>query len=135
MKKILLLLSIGIFCASLALAQDSSTAGQAGTNTSSGTNTVQGCLSGGDGNYLLTEDSTGTTYKLLGSEAQLKKHMGHEVAVTGQPSNDSGSQASAADQGQAQPSANSSGGATIQVTNVKMVSKQCRGSAGNAPQQ
>lgn len=137
MKKMLLLLSLGIFCASLALAQDDSTAGQAATpstNTSAGANTVQGCLSGGDGNYMLTEDGTGTTYKLVGSEPQLKKHMGHEVAVTGQAASDTGSQASATDQGQAQPSTGTSGGSTIQVTNVKMVSKQCRGSAGSASQ-
>lgn len=136
MKKMLLLVTLGIFSASFALAQDSSTAGQVatpGSNTAAGVSTVQGCLSGGDGNYLLTEDGTGATYKLMGAEPQLKKHMGHEVAVTGQSTTDSGSQAAATDQGQAQQPANSSGGTTIQVTNVKMIAKQCH-SAG-APQQ
>jgi len=136
MKKMFLLLSLGVFCASLALAQDPSTSGQAANPTSdnsAGTKAVQGCLSGGDGNYMLTEDGTGASYKLVGDETQLKKHMGHEVAVSGQATSDAGSQASATDQGQAQPSTNSSGGTTIQVTNVKMIAKQCRGSAG-APQ-
>jgi hypothetical protein len=137
MKKMLLLLSLGMFCASLALAQDSSTTSQTpapGSDTAAGANTVQGCLSGGEGNYLLTEDGTGATYKLMGDEAQLKKHMGHEVAVTGQPATDSQAQPSATDQGQAQPSTNSSGGTTVQVTSVKMVSKECRGSGGKSPQ-
>jgi hypothetical protein len=138
MKKMLYLLSLGIVCSSLALAQDASAAGQTatpGTDTSAGGKTVQGCLSGGDGNYLLTEDGTGATYKLVGDETQLKKHMGHEVAVTGQSTNDTDSQAPASDQGQAQPSTNSSGGTSIQVTNVKMISKQCQGSTNSAPQQ
>jgi len=138
MQKVLFLLCLGMFCASLALAQDASKAGQAATpstDTSAGASSVQGCLSGGDGNYMLTEDGTGTTYKLVGNEAQLKKHMGHEVSVTGQPANDAGSQASASDQGQAQPSTGSAASTTIQVTNVKMISKQCRGSAGGSPQQ
>ena len=132
MKKMFLLLSVGMLCFSVAWAQDSTPAGQSAassSNTSAGMNTVQGCLSGTDGNYLLTEDGTGATYKLMGSDNMLKKHLGHEVAVTGQAANDSGSQASASDQGQAQPAA---GGTTIQVSNVKMVAKQCRGSAGGS---
>ncbi len=136
MKKMLLLVALGMFCASLAVAQDTPT-GQAATpstSTSAGATTIQGCLSGGDGNYMLTEDGTGASYKLVGDETQLRKHMGHEVAVTGQSTNDSGSQASAAEQEQPQPSANSSWGTTIQVANVKMIAKQCRGAADTSPQ-
>lgn len=133
MKKMLLLVSLGMLCFSVAWAQDTTTAGQSAStsaNTSAGTNTVQGCLSGTDGNYLLTEDGTGATYKLMGSETMLKKHLGHEVAVTGQAANDGGSQASTSEPGQTQEPA--AGGTTIQVSNVKMISKQCRGSAGGS---
>jgi hypothetical protein len=143
MRKMLLLLSLGLFSVSMAVAQDASPAGQATTpspdspNTSEGQSAsdssnssaspIQGCLSGADGNYTLTQDGTGATYKLMGNETQLKKHVGHEVAVTGQPAADTGS-ASASNQGQGDTSASGAAGTTIQVTDVKMVSKQCMGS-------
>jgi len=136
MKNLLLLLSLGILCGSLAFAQDATTAGQApasGSNTGANASAVQGCLSGSDGNYMLTQDGTGTTYKLVGDEGQLKKHVGHEVAVTGQAASSAGSSASATDQGQSQPSSGNSESTAIQVATVKMISKQC-GSAGSAPQ-
>ena len=135
MKKLSLLLSLTVLCGSLAFAQDAaSQSASPSANTASGASSVQGCLSGSDGNYMLTQDRAGTTFKLIGSETQLKKHVGHEVAVTGQSTGSEGSSASAADQGQAQPSTGGSDSNTIQVTNVRMVSKQC-GPAGSTPQQ
>ncbi|MGA8154023.1 MAG: hypothetical protein WB952_23940 [Terriglobales bacterium] len=136
MKKMLFVLSLGVMCVSLALAQDSTTTGQsmAPTDSSNNTSSVQGCLSGSDGNYMLTQDGTGTTYKLMGYENQLKKHVGHEVAVTGQLAGSSGSTASGPDQSQAQPPADNAGGSAIQVTNVKMISKQCSSAGTSTPQ-
>jgi hypothetical protein len=130
MRKMLLLLSLGLLSMSLAVAQDASSAGQStpspdSSNTSTGP--IQGCLSGADGNYTLTQDSTGTSFRLMGYETQLRKHVGHEIAVTGQPAADTGS-ASASNQGQGDTSTSGTAGTTIQVTNVKMVSKQCMGS-------
>jgi hypothetical protein len=129
--------------ASLGWAQDSSAQPSAQSPTSTPTSssatsgTVQGCLNGSDGNYTLTQDSTGTVFKLVGSTDKLKDHVGHEVAVTGQMSTDSGSAASARDQ-QATPSSGSSDssastGSTLQVSDVKMVSQVCA-SGSNAPQ-
>ena len=43
---------------------------------------VQGCLSGGSGNYTLT-DSLGNLWQLEGSTDQLKGDVGHTVAITG----------------------------------------------------
>jgi len=129
MKKICLLSAFALMYTSLSLAQG--TYGQQpdqqntqASSTSSGS--VQGCLSGSDGNYMLTQDGTGTMYKLMGSEAQLRKHVGHEVAVMGQAG--SGSAGALSDQTQNNTSAGSSdatSGNTIQVTDVKMISKHC----------
>ena len=97
---------------------------------------MEGCLNGSDGNYVLTQDSTGTVFKLAGNTDMLKEHVGHKVAITGQVVNDSGSAESSGDktspsQGSAQ--ANASGTSTFQVSDVKMISKSC--SSGSNPYQ
>lgn len=51
-------------------------------SSTSGTQTIQGCLSGSNGNYTLT-DKSGKIYHLAGDTSQLIKHVGHEVEVTG----------------------------------------------------
>jgi len=140
MRKTLMLLSLGLLGASMTLAQDapapadqSATPAANSTDTSANAGSVQGCLSGSDGNYVLTQDGTGTAFKLMGDEAQLKKHVGHEVSVTGQPSGDTASTATS-NQGQGDTSAGGATdtGTTIQVTNVKMVAKQCMGSGSQS---
>ena len=131
MQKTLLLLWLGVLGASLALAQDTSPAERSAAPTSdppASANSVQGCLTGMDGSYMLTQDGTSTTYKLMGNETQLKKHVGHEVAITGELSSNSGSAGAASDQGQAGSSSGSS--AAIQVTDVKMISKKCSSGGG-----
>ncbi len=147
MKKIFYCLSLGAMCASLALAQDTATAPSAASvdsNSSSNVNananagSIQGCLSGSDGNYTLTQDGTNTTFNVAGSDSLLKNHVGHEVALTGQVTSGAGDSAtapgSASEPSQAQPSqtqpsqpsaTNGAAGNTIQVTDVKMVSKTC----------
>ena len=128
MKRMLLLAGLGLLWASFAVAQDMSPqSNQAGSSASDRSGTIQGCLSGSGSNYTLAQDQTGTTFKLVGSEDQLKKHVGHEVMITGQMS--AGSAPSAPDQGQSDAPAGASGGATsdntVQVSDVKMLSKHC----------
>ena len=50
--------------------------------------TIEGCLSGSDGNYSLT-DKSGTTYQLTGDTAKLQNHVGHTIQVTGTSASDS----------------------------------------------
>lgn len=70
-----------LLCGALAIAQDTApTSG--GADTSSTTSTVQGCLSGTSGNYMLT-DATGATYQLQGDESQLANNVNKEIEVTG----------------------------------------------------
>lgn len=89
--------------------------------------TVQGCLSGSAGNYILT-DKNGSTFQLTGDAAKLSEHVGHEVTVSGTSSSastaPSGGPASSTTQ---QPSSSQA----IQVTSVKHVSKTCQ--SGSAP--
>src|SRR5260370_6964860 len=86
-------------------------------------NLVEGCLSGSDGNYTLT-DQTGTSYKLTGDTAKLSEHIGHEVKITGTKSSASATGAS--------DTMGQTGGAqqAIEVTSVKHVSKTCKSGAG-----
>jgi hypothetical protein len=53
------------------------TSEQTATNT-----TVQGCLTGTTGNYMLT-DSSGVMYQLQGDESQLSANVNKEVEATG----------------------------------------------------
>ncbi len=52
--------------------------------------TVQGCLSGSSGNYILT-DKNGNTYQLTGDTSKLNEHVGHEVQIKGTASSASAS--------------------------------------------
>ncbi len=89
MKRILLLSSISLLSAVCAFAQydskPSTTTTQSTTTTtqsnSSDSKTIQGCLSGSDGNYTLTDKSA--TVKLAGDTSQLQAHVGHTIQVTG----------------------------------------------------
>jgi len=156
-KQFSFLATLVLLCASFALAQDTTTpqpdqsapqsdqssqpqpdqtapqsSQSMGSNASAGASTIQGCLSGSEGNYMLSQDGTGTMFKLAGGDDQLKHHVGHEVAVTGQMSNaDTGN--SAQSTGQADSTSNSAGGSnTLQVTDVKMLSKHCSSQGGGS---
>jgi len=87
---------------------------------------VQGCLSGTDGNYTLT-DKNGNTYKLTGDSAKLSEHVGHEVQVSGSTSGGSSASASGASNDSMSSGASSQ---TIQVTSLKHIAKTCK--SGNA---
>jgi hypothetical protein len=136
MKRILMLSSIALVCASVAFAQGTSTqTSDQSSGTGMSSSAVQGCLSGADGNYMLTEDGTGTMYKLTGKSSKLKDHVGHEVAVTGQMSG-GGSAASQPDQGQSAATGSGDGSSAtheVQVSEVKMISKHC--ASGTSPSQ
>ena len=109
---------------------DSAGSSQAGSSqkdssmseTGTSGNSVEGCLSGSDGNYTLT-DQTGTSYKLTGDTAKLSEHIGHEVKITGTKSSASATGAS--------DTMGQTGGAqqSIEVSSVKHVSKTCKGGA------
>lgn len=133
-KKLPIVLALGLLGASLAFGQDPATSGQSQSPSSSTeANTVQGCLSGSDGNYTLTQDGTGTTFKLMGNEDQLKKHVGHEVAIKGEVSGNSGSMGSSPSAGagqESQPSsASGSTAPSLQVSSVKMLARDCTSAA------
>jgi hypothetical protein len=51
--------------------------------------TVEGCHGGTAGNYVLT-DNSGATLQLQGDAAQLAKHVGKRVRITGTPTAKSG---------------------------------------------
>ena len=81
--------------------------------------TVEGCLSGSNGNFTLT-DKNGMAYQLTGDSSTLSEHVGHEVKVTGMSSSSaSGSSASTGGSGQ-----------TLQVSSVKHISKTCKSAGG-----
>jgi len=102
-----------------AIAQDTTgaTPSRAAGQSASGQTTVEGCLSGSNGNFTLT-DKHGTTYQLTGDAATLSEHVGHEVKVTGTSSSGTGAAGGA--------SAGAGSSPTLQVSSVKHVSKTCK---------
>ncbi len=129
MKRILLLSSILLLSAVWAVAQNdnqSSTSSQSSqTSSTASETTIQGCLSGANGNLSLT-DKSGTTYQLTGDTAKLQKHVGHTVELTGTEVTSSASNTSET------PSGAMSGSAETQpmfnVTSFKHVSSKCSSS-------
>ena len=117
MKKLLLLLSLLFVGTSWIVAQDSSY--PAGQSPATGETTVQGCLSGSNGNFTLT-DQHGNSYKLAGDTAKLSEHVGHQVKVTGTAESASSPSAGAS-------TGTSANGAsrTLQVSSIKHISKTC----------
>ena len=83
-------------------------------------NTVQGCLRGSVGNFVLT-GNLGTTYQILGNASQLGKHIGHEVQITDITSTSTWE----ADQDSGNRSTNSAQHQIIQLQDVKHVSNTC----------
>jgi hypothetical protein len=136
MKKLLMLSSVALLGCAMAWAQDPAAYGQSGTGHGStdpqasmkaqNGGMVQGCLGGSDGNYTLTQDSTGTVYKLNADDSKLKDHVGHEVAISGTAKTDNSAlSASSGSTTATGSSSGSMGGSSIDVTHVKMVSSTC----------
>ncbi len=95
-----------------------------------GMTTVEGCLSGSNGNYTLTAKD-GTTYQLTGKTSKLDKHVGHEIQVKGTTSSSASSTSGTGSQTGAasSPSANTSS-QSLDVKSFKHISGTC--SAGGS---
>jgi hypothetical protein len=123
----MLFLSVLLLAASWATAQNSPAQSDPGYNqsaTSAGSQvTVQGCLSGSDGKYMLTDDQ-GKMYNLGGDTSKLADHVGHEVKITG---TQNASEASGEAGGGAM--SNQSNQPTLEVTSMKHISKTCKNGA------
>jgi len=128
MRQLFLLLSVLLLGLTWAVAQDAtsqpSSAGQsdtAGAQTprsgAGGQVTVEGCLSGSNGNFTLT-DKNGMSYQLTGDAAKLTEHVGHEVKVTGMTGS-SGAGAETA-------GGSAGAGQSLQVSSLKHISKTCK---------
>ena len=117
MRHGLLVLSVLLLASLWAGAQNS----DQGSRSAAGQTTVEGCLSGSSGGYMLT-DQNGTMYQLSGDTAKLSEHVGHEVKVSG----------TASSGGSSEPANGASGGAqqTLQVSSVKHISKTCKSGSG-----
>jgi len=98
----------------------SSQTGSAGSEQAS---TVQGCLQGSNGNFMLTDDA-GTTYQIQGDTAKLTEHVGHEVQITGTVSTASSASTSTSPEKGTTTSASQQ--RTIQMQDVKHVSTTCK---------
>jgi hypothetical protein len=125
----ILFLSVLLLGATWAMAQtehQTYPSGQTGTTqtrtNSGGHVTVEGCLSGSDGNYMLTAKN-GTTYQLSGDTAKLSEHVGHEIKVTGTASASAMSPSSGGSETGASKE-------TLQVSSFKHVSKTCSSGGG-----
>ena len=88
MRIVTLLGTALLLCAALSFAQDSNSTSSPGQTSNSDQNnamsgnTVQGCLSGTAGSYMLT-DATGVTYQLQGDDSQFSANANKEVEVMG----------------------------------------------------
>jgi len=107
----------------------SASSGQTGASgqmdhSKGGHTTVEGCLSGSNGNFTLT-DKQGNSYQLTGDTAKLSEHVGHEIKVTGSADTSTGGGTTTSD------STGAGASQTLQVMSVKHVSKTCQsGSSG-----
>lgn len=128
MRQVFLLISVLLIGLSWAIAQDSTSprsssasgsSAQTSRTGSGGQMSVEGCLSGSNGNFTLT-DKNGTSYQLTGDTAKLSQHVGHEVKVTGTAAS-AGTGAS----GSTESSAGGSG-QTLEVSSLKHISKTCK---------
>ena len=132
MKRILLLLGLGVLTGAVALAQDAPTSSppeqnaQTRTQSSSrSTNVIRGCLSGSTGNYTVT-DRNGMQYTVNGDDATLRSMVGREVEVT--ISEDRSTEDSTQAPGTSTHSAN-----TVQASNVRAVASSCSTSGSASP--
>jgi hypothetical protein len=132
----LLLFSVVLLGASWGMAQDapnqinqstSQAAQDQSANGSGGETSVEGCLTGANGSYTLS-DISGNTYQLTGDTSKLAEHVGHEIKVTG-VSEPSATSSSAGSSAATPETAKQSAGAsrqTLQISSVKPISKTCQ---------
>ena len=95
------------------------------SNANTGTKqSVEGCLSSSNGNYMLTAKD-GTMYQLMGDSSKLSEHVGHEIKVTGTVSS-----SATANGGSAGATTNNSVQQTLQVSSARHISKTCQSGGG-----
>ncbi|HEY1272186.1 MAG TPA: DUF5818 domain-containing protein [Terriglobales bacterium] len=94
------------------------------TSSSGSSHTVQGCLSGSDGSFMLT-DQSGTTYRLTGDTSKLSEHVGHEVKITGTTSAGPAASGSSPSSSAGSTPGASEGSQELQVSSVNHVAKSC----------
>ncbi len=117
------LLAVLLLAAAFAVGQDYPSPSQSTPASTGDEQSVQGCLSGSDGNYtLMVKD--GTSFRLTGDTAKLAQHIGHEIQVTGTINSAALSQnndISTSTTGEPMPSAPKE----IQITSVRHIAKTC----------
>lgn len=118
MRHGLLVLSVLLLASLWATAQNSQ---QSSQTSAAGQTTVEGCLSGSGGSYMLT-DQNGTMYQLSGDTAKLSEHVGHEVKITGT--------SSSGGNGEAASGASAGAQQTLRVSTLKHISKTCKSGSG-----
>lgn len=137
MRQVLLLVSVILLAASWVAAQDNSTsqsdtnsptASQTASSAAGGETTVQGCLSGSNGNFTLT-DKNGNSYKLTGDTAKLSEHVGHEVKVTGTSSSASAAPGDSGSATGTSGQASTDSATTLEISSVKHIAKTCQNGA------
>src|SRR5947209_17359274 len=95
--------------------QNNSNSNMSATSSSSGQETVlRGCLKQSGGNWILSQSGGGQDVTLNGDTSQLKPHDGHQVEVRGSRSSDT------------------SGGGSLSVTSINMISDSCGSSSASA---
>jgi hypothetical protein len=98
------------------------------TGSSAGNN-IEGCLGGSSGNYTLT-DASGITWQLQGDNAELGKHVGQQVRISG---NSSSSAASSAGSSASTSAGAGAAGQTFNVTKVKKIASTCSTTGSSTP--
>jgi hypothetical protein len=93
-------------------------------------NHLEGCLSGSNGNYTLT-DNAGNSYKLSGDSSELDKYNGSKVRVMGSMAA-AGSAAMHGESGMGAAGSSGSSSNTFNVTKVKKTGS-CGASNSTAP--
>ncbi len=106
-----------------------SQAGETSGNTMPGQTKIRGCLTETNGNYKLTDEQTGTSYSLIGSQ-QIGEHVGHEVEVQGVSTSTAQNETSSPKDNNGSVGQNASSN-PFQVKSIKHISSQCNGT-GNA---
>ena len=136
MRKTSLIAAILLLSAVWAVAQTSPSQQPATPDTSSTTQTtttqttqsatetsIEGCLSGSAGNWVLT-DQSGKTWQLAGETSALSDHVGHQVSIMG---SDTSASATGPSGAATATGAGAAAGAqpTFTVKKVKMISSSC----------
>ncbi len=129
MKNFLVVLCAGMLLPLAAMAQNASNQASMPDQNSANT-TVQGCLSGSQGTYVVTQDGTGTAYTLAARGAEARKLgtlIHHEVKVTGEQQTANGNSAST---GQSSAGAMSNGhsmASDFKVSSIEDMANECTG--------